>query len=682
MSKKGCKDRKTETGRLPEADKNTPSSDSAIKTHAEHSPSIIGDEPIVLSRAEDVGVREHAAAIREKASGLRHRTADGREGIADQREEMADQRDEIANQREEAADQRDDIAGQLDDSAYQRKHAADMRQGSADLRKEASRLRQSTTDHREGIADRRENTANQRENTANQRENLANQRDDFADQREKTADQRDDLIAQREDLADQRVAAAIAEVNLSTATQTMLKEANERLIIESIYAQTMREAAELANEQMSHMAGHDFLTGLPNRSMLNDRMAQSMAFAQRHSKKVALLFMDLDNFKHINDSLGHAVGDELLKLTAKRLQTCLRHSDTVCRLGGDEFVVLLNEVEEVHDAVLTTEKIIEAMGLPYLVSGRQLNVSFSIGISVYPDDGKDLDTVARKADAAMYQAKEKGRNTYLIFVKEMEVRALARQSMEQELHQALEQNRFVLHYQPKVNLETRSITGVEALIRIRGSDNQLVYPEHFISIAEDCGLILPIGRWVLHEACRQAQEWLHARFDIGQIAVNVSAREFHSQDFLAGVISVLNETGLDPSHLELEVTESGLMKDTEQLMATLHALKKLGVRVAIDDFGTGYSSLSYLARFPLDTLKIDQSFVHNLDDASHDTENAIISAVIAMGESLKHRVVAEGIETKQQLDFLQSKNCTEGQGYYFSRPVAAEDFTALMAAIF
>ena len=519
------------------------------------------------------------------------------------------------------------------EAAQARKHAADLRQSSADLRKKPTGLRQSAAD-------------------------------------------------QREDIADQREEAATSKAKLSKTTQSLLKEANERLIIASINAQTMAESAELAKEQVSHMAGHDYLTGLPNRSLLNDRMAQSIAFAQRHSKKVALVFMDLDHFKHINDSLGHAVGDALLKSIAKRLQTCVRRSDTVCRQGGDEFVVLLNEVENVPDAVVMAEKIIETMSQPHLVSGHQLNVTFSIGISLYPDDGKDLETVARKADAAMYQAKEKGRNTYQIFTKEMDVRALARQSMEQELHQALEQNRFVLHYQPKVNLETGSITGIEALIRIRKSDNQLVYPEHFISIAEDCGLILPIGRWVLHEACRQTQEWLQAGFDISQIAVNVSTREFLSQDFFAGVISVLHETGLNPHHLELEITESGLMKDTEKVMGILHALKKLGVRVAIDDFGTGYSSLSYLARFPIDTLKIDQSFVQNLDDASHDKENAIISAVIAMGESLKHRVVAEGIETKQQLAFLQSKNCTEGQGYYFSRPVAAEDFPALMAATF
>jgi len=530
-------------------------------------------------------------------------------------------------------------------------------------------------------ADALKNAADLRQSTVGQREDTADQREDIADLREDIADLREETANRRQNVADQRDEAANSKAKLSMTTQALLKEANERLIIASVHAQTMAESAERAKEQMSHMAGHDHLTGLPNRSLLQDRMAQSIAFAKRHSKKVALLFLDLDHFKHINDSLGHAVGDELLKSIAKRLQACVRHSDTVCRQGGDEFVVLLNEVEEVQDAVPTAEKIIEAMGLPHLVSGGQLNVTFSIGISIFPDDSTDLETVARNADAAMYHAKQKGRNTYQIFVKDMEVRALARQSMEQKLHHALEQNRFVLHYQSKVNLETGSITGVEALIRLRESDNQLIYPEHFISIAEDCGLILPIGRWVLHEACRQTQEWFQAGFDIGHIAVNVSSREFHSQGFLAGVISVLNETGLDPHYLELEITESGLMEDTEQMMTTFSVLKELGVRIAIDDFGTGHSSLSYLARFPLDTLKIDQSFVQNLDDASHDTDNIIISAVIAMGKSLKHRVVAEGIETKQQRAFLQSQHCTEGQGYYFSRPVAAEDFTALMATM-
>lgn len=507
--------------------------------------------------------------------------------------------------------------------------------------------------------------AETRKNAAQLRQERADKREETADQREKTADKREE----------------VATFKLSSITYTLLKEANERLIIASIDAQTIAESAELANKQISHMAGHDYLTGLPNRLMLSDRMVQSIALAERHGKKVALMFLDLDHFKKINDSLGHAIGDGLLMSVAKRLQTCVRDSDTVCRQGGDEFVLLLNEVEEVHDAVLTAEKIIEAIGQPHLVSGHQLNITFSIGMSIYPYDGKDLDTLARKADVAMYQAKSEGRNTYQIFNEKMDVLALAGQSMEQELHQMLAQNKFVLHYQPKINLETESIVGIEALVRIQKSDTQFVYPVHFISIAEDCGLILPIGKWVLHEACRQAQAWLQAGFDIGHVAVNVSSKEFHSQDFLAGVISVLNETGLDPRHLELEMTESGLMADTEHLMEILYALKKLGVRIAIDDFGTGYSSLSYLARFPIDTLKIDQSFVQNLDDASHDTEKAIISAVIAIGESLKYRVVAEGIETKQQLAFLQSKNCNEGQGYYFSRPMAAEDFTALLAII-
>lgn len=547
------------------------------------------------------------------------------------------------------------------ESAELRKHAAHLRQASADLREKASGLRQSA---------------------AHLRGDTADQLGAIADQREDIADQREDIADQREEAADQCEEAAKSKTNLNAITRELLKEANQRLIIASIHAQTMTESAEQANEQMSYMAGHDYLTGLPNRLLLSDRMAQSIAFAQRHSKKIALLYMDLDHFKHINDSLGHAVGDELLKLIAKRLETCVRDSDTVCRQGGDEFVILLNEVEQRHDAVFLAEKIIEAMALPFLVGGSQLTVTFSIGISIYPDDGKDLETVARKADVAMYQAKGKGRNAYEIFIEDMDIRALARRSVEQQLRHALEQNKFVLHYQPKVDLETGSITGVEALLRFRESDNQLVYPEHFISIAEDCGLILPIGRWVLHEACRQTQAWLQAGFNIGHIAVNVSSSEFHSPDFLSGVISVLNETGLDPRHLELEMTESGLMEDTEQMLDILYALKKLGVRIAIDDFGTGYSSLSYLTRFPLDTLKIDQSFVQNLNDASHDTENAVISAVIAMGESLKHRVVAEGIETKHQLAFLQSKNCTEGQGYYFSHPVAAEDFTALMTSTF
>lgn len=427
---------------------------------------------------------------------------------------------------------------------------------------------------------------------------------------------------------------------------------------------------------------YDFLTGLPNRALLNDRLMQSMAFAQRHGKKVALMYLDLDHFKHINDSLGHAVGDQLLQSVAKKLQACVRLSDTISRHGGDEFVVVLPKVEDVHDAAITAEKIIAALTQPHLVSGYELRVTISIGISIYPDDGKDIETLIRNADTAMYQAKKLGRNNYQVFTPEMHTRAVVRQSVEQVLHRALEQHKFELHYQPKVDLETRVITGVEALVRMHESDNQLVCPVDFISIAEECGLILPIGRWILHEACRQAQAWLQAGLDFGQISVNVSSREFHSKNFLAGVMAVLNDTGLDPRRLELEVTESGLMEDTEPTTAVLYALKKIGIQIAIDDFGTGYSSLSYMLRFPIDTLKIDQSFVQDLDgDITGDkgeAGKAIVCAIIAMGASLKKRIVAEGVEAKNQLIFLQNHRCTEGQGYYFSRPVSAVEFTSLL----
>ena len=472
--------------------------------------------------------------------------------------------------------------------------------------------------------------------------------------------------------------ATIVKAAHDESTNAQMLEANERLIAATIHAQAMTKAAELATEQMSYMAEHDVLTGLPNRSLLTDRLLQSIALAQRHDKKVALMYLDLDHFKHVNDSLGHAVGDQLLQSVAKRLQTCVRLSDTVSRQGGDEFVVLLTEIDEVQDALLTADKVIEAMARPHSISGNQLHVTISIGISIYPDDGSDIEAMLRNADTAMYQAKNTGRNHYHLYHPDMNARAVARQAVEQALHLALEERRFVLHYQPKVNLDTGAITGSEALIRMQGSDNQLVYPEHFIAVAEECGLILPIGRWGLREACRQAQAWLQAGLDIGQIAVNVSAREFHSRDFLGSVISILADTGLDPGHLELEMTESGLMQDTEPTTVLLNALKKLGVNIAIDDFGTGYSSLSYLLRFPIDTLKIDQSFVQELENDTGGSGEAIVSAVIGMGTSLKQRVVAEGIETRQQLAFLQAHHCAEGQGYYFSRPVPAAEFAALL----
>jgi len=516
-----------------------------------------------------------------------------------------------------------------------------------------------------------------RENSADRREEVADRREDAADLREETADLREEVATLRDKAIRDNEDAAYAKAVLSARTEAQLREANERLVVAMVNAQAMTKTAEQATEKMSYMAEHDFLTGLPNRALLIDRLSQSIAFALRHGKKVALMYLDLDHFKHINDSLGHEVGDQLLQSVAKRLQACVRLYDTVSRQGGDEFVVLLPEVDERQDATLIAQKLIEAMAQPHVVRGHSLHVSLSIGISLYPDDGKDVEALVRNADTAMYQAKKNGRNKYQAFTPDMNVRAVARQAVEQALYHALEHREFVLYYQPKVNLDTGAITGAEALIRLQRADRRLLPPEKFVGIAEECGLIIPIGRWVMHEACRQTQTWLQAGLDIGQIAVNVSAREFHSNEYIAGVRAILADTGLDPRHLELEVTEGVLMQDTEQTTSILRELKELGVQIALDDFGTGYSSLSYLRRFPINTLKIDQSFVQDIDG---DTGEALVSAVIGIGASLKQRVVAEGIETQQQVDFLQSRHCDEGQGYFFGRPVAAEEFAAMLVA--
>ena len=506
------------------------------------------------------------------------------------------------------------------------------------------------------------------------REEAAEVREEAADIREEAADAREEAADLREEAADAREEAALRAQKM---TKAQLLEANDRLIVAMAHAQKMTEAAKQATAQMSYMAVHDFLTGLPNRLLLTDRLKQSIAFAQRYGNKVALMYLDLDHFKHINDSLGHAIGDQLLKSVAKRLQTHARLSDTVSRQGGDEFVVLMPEVGKVQDTAFFAEKLIEVMAQPHLVAGHMLHVTLSIGISLYPDNGQDVETLIKNADTAMYHAKKNGRNNCQVFTPDMNVRAVARQSIEMALHQALEQREFVLHYQPKVNLETGAITGAEALIRWQRPDGQLVPPAQFVPIAEECGLILPIGKWVLREACCQTRAWLQAGLDLKHVAVNISAKELRDKDFLLGIYAILNETGLDPRCLELELTESGLMQDTEPTILVLHALKNLGVQIAIDDFGTGYSSLSYLRHFPIDALKIDKSFVQDIDG---DGGEAIVSAVIAMGRSLNHRVVAEGVETRQQLAFLKSQRCAEGQGYYFGRPMTAEEFATLQVA--
>ena len=435
-------------------------------------------------------------------------------------------------------------------------------------------------------------------------------------------------------------------------------------------------AARRMATQMAYSAEHDYLTGLPNRMLLNDRIGQAVVLARRHATKVAILFLDLDGFKHINDSLGHRTGDTLLQSVAKRLVNCVRTSDTVSRQGGDEFVVLLSEVQHAEDAAITAARMLRAVAVAHSVAQLELHITTSIGVSVYPDDGLDAETLIKNADTAMYQAKEKGRQSYQFFEPMMNVRAVERQSIEESLRRALERGELTLHYQPKIELETGAITGAEALLRWTHPVRGPVAPLEFIAIAEDCGLILPIGAWVLREACRQTQAWLRAGLPAVPVAVNASAMEFRAENFLQGVFRALADTGLDPGLLELELTESVLMKRPESAAAILQSLRKRGVRVAIDDFGTGYSSLSYLRKFPVDALKIDQSFVRQISAAGDD--RSIVTAVIALARSLKLRVVAEGVETLDELRFLQAHQCEEAQGYYFSRPVPPEQFAKLL----
>jgi diguanylate cyclase (GGDEF)-like protein/PAS domain S-box-containing protein len=437
-------------------------------------------------------------------------------------------------------------------------------------------------------------------------------------------------------------------------------------------------AARAMALQMAHSAQHDFLTGLPNRMLVEDRIAQSTILAGRHLAKLAVLFLDLDGFKHINDSLGHAIGDKLLKSVAGRLVDCVRASDTVSRQGGDEFVVLLSEVAQADDAAISARRILMMLTAPHSIDGRDLHVTASIGVSVYPDDGLDAETLIKNADTAMYQAKENGRQGYQFFKPTMNVRAVERQSIEESLRRALERQEFALHYQPKINLKTGAITGAEALIRWTHPTQGSIPPGKFIPVAEDCGLILRIGNWALHEACKQARIWENAGLPAATMAVNISAMEFRDEHFLEGVFAILRETGLDPRSLELELTEGVLMKRAESTETILESLRASGVRLAIDDFGTGYSSLSYLRKFPIDALKIDQSFVRQITTAPDDT--TIVTAMISMGRSLKLRVVAEGVETQEELAFLQAHECDEAQGYYFSRPVPPDQFASLLKA--
>jgi diguanylate cyclase (GGDEF)-like protein/PAS domain S-box-containing protein len=435
--------------------------------------------------------------------------------------------------------------------------------------------------------------------------------------------------------------------------------------------------AQAMAQRMTHLAEHDILTSLPNRGLLDDRLEQGIALAQRHSRRLAVLFVDLDHFKHINDSLGHLIGDQLLRAVALRITPCVRSSDTVSRQGGDEFIVLLPEISHEEDAALIADKIRLAVLEPYTIANHLLHLTASVGVSVYPEDGADPESLIQCAETAMYHAKEKGRNRSQFFKDEMNCHAAERQVIREDLRHALHRGEFELEYQPKVNLVSGAITGVEALIRWRHPSRGVLPPLEFIQIAEDCGLIEQIGQWVLRAACLQAQTWRAIGIRFGTMAVNISAVEFRNERFFADVCDILEYTGLEPRYLELELTETAVMRNVEATSVVLQSLSAMGIRIAVDDFGTGYSNLSYLKRFPINTLKLDKSFVHDIP-ANADIAT-IVRSVIHMGQSLHLQVVAEGVENSEQLKFLQVHNCAEGQGYYFSKPLHPSECQALIS---
>ena len=432
-----------------------------------------------------------------------------------------------------------------------------------------------------------------------------------------------------------------------------------------------------AEERLRFVATHDALTTLPNRVMFGQRLEHAIAQAQRHNRRLAVLFLDLDRFKVINDTLGHEFGDALLREVARRLRETMRTSDTVARLGGDEFVVLIEEVSEPLAVATVAHKIIAALAEGYVLAGREYHVTASVGASTFPDDAADAPTLLKNADIAMYRAKEQGRNTFQFYSSQLNLHSMQRLNLESGLRRAVEREEFILHYQPQVDVRTGRITGAEALLRWLHPELGLLPPGRFISIAEETGLIVPIGDWVLRAACATQRAWMDKGLAPLRVAVNLSARHFMRGNLVRDISAALGATGCDPARLELEITETSVMEDPERVVALLHQIRELGVTVAIDDFGTGHSSLAYLKRFPVDNLKIDRSFIA---DVPGDKNNvAITQAVIAMGHSLGMRVIAEGVETHAQHSFLLAQQCDEYQGFYFSKPLAEADFTALLA---
>ncbi|MGC6368934.1 putative bifunctional diguanylate cyclase/phosphodiesterase [Pseudomonas sp. K2I15] len=430
--------------------------------------------------------------------------------------------------------------------------------------------------------------------------------------------------------------------------------------------------------KVSHLLQYDALTELPNSTLLGDRLTQAIAVCRRHDTQLAVMFIGLDRFKRINNALGHPVGDEVLKQVSQSLVTTVRESDSVFRYGSDEFVLILNDVHHPQQTQHIAEKVLKAVSHTRYVAGHDLSVTASLGISIYPNDSFSAVELIKKAETAMHAAKDHGPNDFNFFIDDMNLRAQEQQSLETGIRLALQRNEFVLHYQPKLDLNTGRIVGAEALIRWHQPGHGWVYPSAFIPVAEDSGLIVPLSQWVLGQACEQAQAWQAAGLTPICISVNISAIDFRQRDFVANLATILERTRLTPGLLELEITESVLMQNVEDTLTTLRAIKTMGVRLAVDDFGTGYSSLSYLRRFPIDVLKIDQSFVRGLSKNPQDAQ--LISAIISLGKSLDLNIIAEGVETVEQLDFLKALQCEEGQGFLFSKAVAADEFAQLIQA--
>jgi diguanylate cyclase (GGDEF)-like protein len=428
-------------------------------------------------------------------------------------------------------------------------------------------------------------------------------------------------------------------------------------------------------EQLEYQANYDALTGLPNRNLLHDRLRQSV-YAQRFVRSIGVVFLDIDHFKFVNDSLGHNTGDKLLQKVAERLLAAVRDGDTVARLGGDEFILILNDQTGQEVIYRAMQRIIGKVAEPIEIDGQELLVTASAGISMYPQDGPDVETLLKNADAAMYRAKDKGRNNFQFYTAEMNRQVNERLKLETSLRRALERNEFEVYYQPRIGVETGALVGCEALLRWQHPELGLTLPERFIGLAEETGLIVPIGEWVLKTACLQARAWRNGKVAPVAVSVNLSMRQFKQEALAGAVDDALRASGLDPRLLEMELTESLIMQDTETAIRVLERLRELGVEISVDDFGTGHSSLAYLTRLPISALKIDQSFVQAVKGTGESDEGIVAQAIISLGHNLKLKVVGEGVETQPQFEFLKKHGCDEVQGYHFGRPMPAGEFAS------